>query len=179
MVVALPVCLAALLLVGSGPEAFAVPPPLPCAHHEMQALEPLRGTWKVAGSWLGPDGGMDPVVGESEFSSELGGCLTAERLRGTMKGKPFATLTLFAYDSATKRYQLVHSDSAHGSLLTFTGSTTPNGFAFEAEVRLSRTITLRQEYRFSGRTITVERKRRFDGSDVWTTVWNATYRREP
>jgi len=73
----------------------------------------------------------------------------------------------------------VHSESAHGSLLTFTGSTTPNGFAFEAEVRLSRTITLRQEYRFSGRTITVERKRRFDGSDAWTTVWNATYRREP
>jgi hypothetical protein len=122
---------------------------------------------------------MAPVVGESEFSSELGGCLTAERLRGTMKREPFANLTLFAYDSATKRYQLTHADSAHGSLLAFTGSATADEFVFEAEVRLSRTIALRQEYRFSGQTVTVERKRRFDGGDAWTTVWTATYERKP
>ena len=169
------VFLASLSIQVAAPPA----PPPPCDHGELQALGPLRGTWNVIASWLGPDGTMDPVVGESEFSSELGGCVTAERFRGTMKGEPFATLSLFAYDSATKRYQLVHSDSPHGSLLTFTGSTIADGFAFEAEVRLSHAITLHQEYRFSGQTITVERKRQFDGRGAWTTVWNATYRRKP
>jgi hypothetical protein len=170
----------AMLLAALALQIAAPPAPLPCAHREMQALEPLRGTWKITASWLGPDGAMDPVVGESESSSELGGCLTAERLRGTMKGEPFANLTLFAYDSTTMRYQIVHSDSVHGSLLAFTGSATPDGFVFEAEVHLSRTIRLRQEYRFSSRTITVERKRQFDGSDTWTTVWKATYeKRQP
>jgi hypothetical protein len=143
----------------------------------MQPLEFLRGTWNVTGSWLGPGGAMDAVRGESEFSSELGGCLIAERLRGTINSEPFATLTLFAYDSARQRLELVHSDSIHGSLVTFTGSAIPDGAAFEAEIHLRRTITLRQEYRRSGETVVVERKRRFDGSDAWTTVWKATYQK--
>jgi hypothetical protein len=84
---------------------------------------------------------------------------------------------LFAYDPAGKRHELVHSDSLHGSLVTFTGSAVPDGFAFEAEIHLRRTITLRQEYRLLGETIAVERKRRFDGGEAWTTVWKATYQK--
>jgi hypothetical protein len=167
--------LAGLLLVDPGSAAPQVQAPLPCVHPEMRPLEFLRGAWNVTGSWLGPSGAMDPVVGRSEFSSELGGCLMAERFKGTMKGEPFESLTLFAYDPAGKRHELVHSDSLHGSLVTFTGSAVPDGFAFEAEIHLRRTITLRQEYRRSGQTVVVERKRRFDGSDAWTTVWKAIY----
>jgi hypothetical protein len=169
--------MAAAMLVAALQAAAPASPALPCTHVEMQQLEFLRGAWSVSGSWLGPGGVMDAVRGESEFSFELGGCLIAERFRGTMKSEPFVTLTLFAYDSARERFELVHSDSLHGSLLTFTGSALPDGLAFETEVHLSRTITLRQEYRRSGRTVVVERKRRFDGSEDWTTVWKATYLR--
>jgi hypothetical protein len=172
-----PVLLAALILIRSPPDALAAPesPPLPCVHPELRQLEFLRGTWKVTGTWLGPDQKLDPVLGESEFSSELGGCLVTERFRGTMKGDPFATLTLFAWGAGQKRFQMVHSDSLHGSLLVFSGSGAEDGLAFAAQVRLSRTITLRQEYRRSGPTFVVERKRRFEDSGAWTTVWKATY----
>ena len=152
--------------------------PLPCSNKELLQLDFLRDTWSVTGGWLGPDGVMEPVRGESEFSSELGGCLIVERFRGTMKSAPFASLTLFGYDAVQEHFELVHSDSLHGSLLTFTGSAVQGVVAFEAQIHLSRTITLRQEYRHLGQTIVAERKRRFDGSDVWTTVWKATYQRK-
>jgi len=151
--------------------------PLPCSHGELRQLAFLQGTWSVTGSWLGPDGSMAPVRGESEFSRELGGCLIAERFRGTMQSSTFATLTLFAYSSAQKRFELVHSDSLHGSLLSFSGAATEDALTFEAEVQLSRLITLRQEYRHFAQTIVVERKRQFDRSNVWTTVWKATYQK--
>jgi hypothetical protein len=120
---------------------------------------------------------MEPVQGESEFSHELGGCLIAERFRGTMNSAPFASLTLFAYSSVQKRFELVHSDSLHGSLLMFTGAPVQGTIAFESEIQLSRLITLRQEYRQTAQTIVVERTRQFDRSNVWTTVWKATYRK--
>jgi hypothetical protein len=120
---------------------------------------------------------MEPVHGEAEFSHELGGCLIAERFRGTMNSAPFETLTVFAYSSVQKRFELVHSDSLHGSLLMFTGAAVQGSVAFEAEVQLRRFMTLRQEYRPSAQTIVVERTRQFDRSGVWTTIWKATYRK--
>jgi hypothetical protein len=78
-----------------------------------------------------------------------------------MKGEPFAT------------------DSLHGSLVVFSGSGAGDGLAFDAQARLSRTITLRQEYRGSGPTFVVERKRKFEDGDAWTTVWKATYQKKP
>lgn len=153
-------------------------PPLPCSHGELGQLAFLQGTWVVTGEWLGPDGSMEPVRGESEFSHELGGCLVAERFRGTMRSAPLATLTLFAYSAAEKRFELVHSDSLHGSLLAFTGSAGQDTLAFEAEVRLSRLITLRQEYRHVAGEIVVERRRQFDRSNAWTTVWKARYKKK-
>ena len=151
--------------------------PLPCSHGGLQQLQFLQGTWSVTGSWLGPDGSMEAVHGEAEFSRELGGCLIAERFRGTMQSASLATLALFAYDAVQKRFELVHSDSLHGSLLTFAGAAVEDTLTFEAEVQLSRLITLRQEYRHFAATIVVERKRQFDRSSVWTTVWKATYQK--
>jgi Protein of unknown function (DUF1579) len=168
--------LLAALAVQAAPPAAA---PLPCNHEELRQLAFLRDGWSVTGSWLGPEGVMVPVRGDSRFSAELGGCLVAERFQGTMNAAPFASLTLFAYDAVRQRLELVHSDSLHGSLLSFTGSATDDGLAFEAEIRLSRTFTLRQEYRKVGQTIAVERKRRFEGSGDWTTVWKATYQKSP
>jgi hypothetical protein len=178
---AAPVLLAVLILGRAAPDTLAAPesPPLPCVHPELRQLEFLRGTWKVAGTWLGPGQTLDPVVGESEFSSELGGCLIAERFKGSSKGEPFVILTLFAWEAGQNRFQMTHSDSLHGSLLMFTGSGAEDGLVFEAQVRLSRTITLRQEYRRSGPTFVVERKRKFEDSDAWTTVWKATYEKRP
>jgi len=167
-----------LLLAVLGVQTAApTTPPLPCTHKKLRQLEFLRDTWSVSGNWLGADGVMEPVRGESEFSSELGGCLIVERFRGTMNAAPFASLTLFGYNAVQEHFELVHSDSLHGSLLTFIGSAVGGVVGFEAQIHLSRTITLRQEYRQSGQTIVVERKRRFDGSDVWTTVWTATYQK--
>src|SRR5262245_26318440 len=82
--------------------------PLPVSHGELKQLEFLQGTWSVTGSWLGPDGSMEAVRGESAFSRELGGCLIAERFRGTMQSASFATLTLFAYNAVQKRFESVH-----------------------------------------------------------------------
>jgi hypothetical protein len=151
--------------------------PFPCKHIELQELAFLQDSWTVTASWLGPSGSMEPVNGESVFSRELGGCLIAERFRGTMNAAQFESLTLFAYNAVQKRFEIVHSDSLHGSLLMFTGGAIQDTIVFEAEVQLSRLIALRQQYRQSAQTIVVERRRQFDRGGVWTTVWKATYQK--
>jgi hypothetical protein len=153
--------------------------PLACSTHvEQRQLDFLRGDWSFIGSWLGPDGVMLEVQGETHVSTELGGCLLLERLRGATSTAPFQSLSVYSYDPAQKRFTLVHADSIHGSLLSFNGEATPDGLSFSTEVRLSRVIMLRQEYRRAGQTISVERKRQFGGETAWTTVWKATYRRK-
>ena len=63
-------------------------------------------------------------------------------------------------------------------LVTLGGVSVQALIAFEAELHFSRTMTLRQEDRQLGTTVVVERKRRFAGSDLWTTVWMATYQKK-
>ena len=153
-----------------------------CASPEAQALNFLRGDWKVRSKFRlsrDPDR-WEETLGRSTITYQFENCPLREQFKTTRQSHPFTATAMYAYNRNTKKYESVGVDSEHGVLTLYTGLMRETELVLESNVEISgQIILLRRVWtKNAAGGFEVRSQRSSDGGQTWDTPWYLNYSRK-
>lgn len=153
-----------------------------CASTEAQALNFLKGEWKVNSKFrLSKEPEQwEETQGRSRIDYLFENCLLQERFESTRQGHPFKATAIYGHNRNTKKYEWVGADSEHGFLSLYTGSLKGADLVLENRIEISGQIILLRRVFTKNRAggFEVCSQRSSDGGQTWETPWHLVYSRK-